>query len=64
MPSRLAVVWFTLLALFAPAQAHAALPGAKISATETIPHVAYPGMRTLHFEYGPIKIAPGRTRSR
>jgi plastocyanin len=25
-----------------------------------IPRVSYPGMQTLHFEYGPIKIAPGQ----
>src|SRR3954454_9941690 len=48
-----------LLGLAFPARA-AALPGAHISATDVIPRVSYPGLQTLHYEYGPIDIAPGQ----
>src|SRR3954468_9552450 len=48
-----------LLGLAFPARA-AALPGAHISATDVIPRVSYPGLQTLHYEYGPINIAAGQ----
>jgi plastocyanin len=41
----------------APAQA---LPGARISATDLIPEVDYPGIQHLHYAYGPIAIHPGQ----
>ena len=46
-----------------PASA-SALPGAHVSATKFVKHVDYPGTQHLHYEYGPIDIARGRTTSR
>jgi plastocyanin len=37
-----------------------ALPGAHVSATQVVPRVDYPGLQHLHYEYGPITIAPGQ----
>ena len=48
-----------LVLLLFPARA-AALPGARISQTDMVQRVSYPGLQTLHFEYGPIKIEPGQ----
>ena len=36
------------------------LPGAHISAKEFSPSADYPGLRHLHYEYGPISIVPGQ----
>jgi plastocyanin len=38
----------------------AALPGAHVSATDLVKPADYPGIQHLHFEYGPIDIAPGQ----
>jgi plastocyanin len=48
-------------ALAIPASA-AALPGAQISAKKSklVKRVEYPGIQHLHFDYGPIAIAPGQ----
>jgi plastocyanin len=43
----------------APASA-SALPGAHVSATKFVKHVDYPATQHLHYEYGPIDIAPGQ----
>ena len=46
-----------------PASA-SALPGAHVSATKFVKHVDYPGTQHLHYEYGPIDIAPGAEQHR
>ncbi|MDX6686669.1 MAG: hypothetical protein QOF26_2356 [Baekduia sp.] len=46
-------------ALCGPASA-AALPGAHVSAVSTLPSATYPGMQTLTYMYGPIKLSPGQ----
>ena len=43
----------------APASAMA-LPGAHVSSTKLVKHVNYPETQHLHYEYGPIDIAPGQ----
>jgi plastocyanin len=40
--------------------AAAALPGARIAAARVVPEVAYPGLQHLHYEFGPLSIAPGQ----
>ncbi|HEX8121679.1 MAG TPA: hypothetical protein VF549_10500 [Solirubrobacteraceae bacterium] len=35
-------------------------PAAKVNMPGAVPHVEYPGMQKLHYEFGPIKIAPGQ----
>lgn len=57
MLGRVSLVFLILLVLAAPASA---LPGASISATKTVGAASYPGMQTLHYEYGPVKIKPGQ----
>ncbi len=42
------------------APAAAALPGARISQTNLIQQVDYPGIQHLHYRYGPIPIEPGQ----
>ena len=60
---RLAKVLAGLAALaclaWPPASAFA-LPGAHVSATKFVKHVDYPDTQHLHYEYGPIDIAPGQ----
>jgi plastocyanin len=48
------------LAVAVCAPAAAALPGARISQTDVIAPVEYPGVQHLHFRYGPIAIEPGQ----
>jgi plastocyanin len=48
------------LVVGAPSATAAALPGAKVSATDFVPAATYPGAQRLHYEYGPVKIAPGQ----
>src|SRR5205807_2261113 len=57
----LAVLAVAVLAL-AVSSAHAALPGAHISAApqDIQKPATYPGIEHLHFKYGPIAIAPGQ----
>jgi hypothetical protein len=43
-----------------PAHAAGGLPGARISAAELVPAASYPGMQTLHYEFGPIALSPGQ----
>jgi hypothetical protein len=38
----------------------AQLPGAHVSAKAVVPAASYPGLQHLHYEYGPIAIAPGQ----
>lgn len=37
-----------------------ALPGAHVSATSVLQAATYPGIQHLHYEFGPINIAPGQ----
>jgi plastocyanin len=68
MPSRspsrpivaLALACALLLATAASASAAAALPGAHISATQTVAEASYPGMQKITYLYGPVKISPGQ----
>ncbi|HEY6759483.1 MAG TPA: hypothetical protein VI318_08340 [Baekduia sp.] len=58
-----ALVALLALAAFGGAAGSAfaeALPGAHISAVNTLPEANYPGMQKLTYMYGPIKIAPGQ----
>jgi plastocyanin len=55
----LAVLLVAALAGVASASA-AALPGAHISASQTVPAANYPGMQRMTYLYGPIKISPGQ----
>ena len=48
------------LAFAVPSAGAASLPGAHISATDLVPSAQYPGMQHLHYEFGPIAIAPGQ----
>jgi hypothetical protein len=48
------------LALSVPPATAAQLPGARISATDLIQPADYRGIQHLHYEYGPIDIAPGQ----
>jgi plastocyanin len=47
-------------ALCGTASAADALPGAHISAVQTVPSATYPGQQHLSYLYGPIKISPGQ----
>jgi plastocyanin len=59
-PLVLAALACALLAVSAASSTAATLPGAHISATQTLPEVPYPGMQKLTYLYGPIKISPGQ----
>jgi plastocyanin len=50
----------SLTALCGTAAAATPLPGAHISAVQTVPEATYPGMQRLTYLYGPVKIAPGQ----
>jgi plastocyanin len=56
----LAAALAVMLAAAAERASAAGLPGARISAAQTIPAATYPGMQRLHFEYGPLDIVPGQ----
>ena len=43
-----------------PAASAAALPGAHMSAVQTVPEASYPGMQRMTYLYGPVKISPGQ----
>lgn len=66
MPSssrRLAVLLVVACALLLSAAAGASaasLPGARISAVETVPEASYPGMQKITYLYGPVTISPGQ----
>jgi hypothetical protein len=57
-PARL-IVAMLALGLLAAGPAHA-LPGAKVAAADLLPAASYPGMQTLHYEFGPIALTPGQ----
>jgi plastocyanin len=50
----------SLSALSSTASAATPLPGAHISAAQTVPEATYPGMQRQTYLYGPVKIAPGQ----
>jgi plastocyanin len=54
------VLLLALTALSGTASASTALPGAHISALQTVPEADYPGMQKLTYLYGPIKLTPGQ----
>src|SRR5262245_53153231 len=56
---RVALACLLVLAVWAPPAA-AALPGAHIAAAQVLPEVSYPGLQHLHYEFGPLSIAPGQ----
>lgn len=58
MARLLATVMGCAFALCAPAAA--ALPGARIAEDDLLPAASYPGMQTLHYEFGPIELEPGQ----
>jgi plastocyanin len=63
LPAR-ALTALTALLVFAAlggtaSAATTALPGAHISAVQTVPSAAYPGQQHLTYMYGPITITPG-----
>jgi hypothetical protein len=63
VPLRALAALLTLLALTAlsgTASAATPLPGAHISAVQTVPEASYPGMQRLTYMYGPISITPGQ----
>ncbi|MEA2423333.1 MAG: hypothetical protein QOF55_2432, partial [Thermoleophilaceae bacterium] len=49
-----------LVCAFAGSASAAQLPGAHISAKKYAPSAIYPGIQHLHYEYGPVDIAPGQ----
>ena len=62
-PSRLVVLLAlacALLAASAVSASAAALPGAHVSAVQTVPEASYPGMQKITYLYGPVKISPGQ----
>jgi plastocyanin len=59
LPALAAALLFALLASVSTASA-AALPGAKVSATQFSQPADYPGIQHLHYEFGPIDIVPGQ----
>src|SRR3954464_14071091 len=62
LPALAALLAATALCGTATASA-AALPGAHISAVQTVPSATYPGQQHLSYLYGPIKITPGQSTS-
>jgi plastocyanin len=61
--ARIPVALLALLAfsaLGASAALGAQLPGAHISAKALVPAADYPGIQHLHYEFGPVAIAPGQ----
>jgi len=55
-----ALLAFAALGAGASSASAAALPGAHISAVQTLPTASYPGQQRLTYMYGPIKIVPGQ----
>ncbi len=54
------ITLLSLSALSSTASAATPLPGAHISAAQTVPEATYPGMQRQTYLYGPVKIAPGQ----
>ena len=57
---RLVRTAITILAALVLASPASALPGARVSASKILEPATYPGMQTLHYEYGPIALNPGQ----